>query len=253
MKRFISFTALVSGVALAISSAAQKDEFTTVLDGFQQSLAGQADLDPSVSDALGKLAANDQLDAGALTGLLRKLHPEFGEALRAAADDPAAGVAALEELANSQDPYLAAESSYYLARVLIGDERFEEALPHLEKIRTQWADKSLRAGESLYYQGVCNANMLQRTDAADNLNDFVEQYPDASPRLVGSAWDLIASIERVHRGSIDDVASHMEFSRRKLGLTDAGDVTQEVQGHIITMLDELIAMAEQQEQQQQPP
>ena len=44
----------------------------------------------------------------------------------------------------------------------------------------------------------------------------------------------------------------MEFSRRKLGLTDAGEVTQGVQGQIILMLDELIAMAEEQEKQQPP-
>ena len=147
---------------------------------------------------------------------------------------------------------MAAESSYYLSRVLIGEERFEEAIPHLENIRDQWGMQSLRAGEVLYYLGVCNANMLQRTEASDNLNDFVEQYPDASPRLVGSAWDLIASLERVHRGSIDDVATHMEFSRRKLGLEDAGENTQVVQGKIIEMLDELIARAEEQEKPPPP-
>ena len=252
MKRSSSLAAAVSALAIATTPAAQKDEFATVISGFKEALSSQTDLDASIQEELGGLSGEAEIKAGALTGVLRKMHPDFGEALRLAADDPTAGADALAVLAGSEDPYLAAESSYYLSRVLIAEEKFETALPHLKKIRNKWSDKSLRAGESLYYMGVCNANMLQRTDAADNLNDFVEQYPDASPRLVGSAWDLIASIERVHRGSIDDVASHMEFSRRKLGLTDAGDVTQEVQGHIIKMLDELIAMAEEQEKQQPP-
>ncbi len=253
MKRFLSSAALLSGIVLSTASAAQRDDFAKVLSGFGESIEAAPDVTPALRAEVARLRELENLEAGALTGLLRQRYPEFAEALRAAAGDPDAGVDALGKLAASDDPYLAAESSYYLSRVLIGEERFEEALPHLRRIRDQWAGESLRAGESLYYQGVCNANMLQRTAAADNLNDFVESYPDASPRLLGSAWDLIASIERVHRGSIDDVATHMEFSRRKLGLEDVGEPTQEVQGHIISMLDELIAMAEQQEQQQNPP
>ncbi len=249
MKRSSFLFAALPALALSTTNAAQKDEFATVISGFRDALA--PDADPALVEKLDGMS-DGRVEAGALTGVLRGLHPEFAEALRAAAEDPAEGIAKLETLAGSDDPYLAAEASFYLARVLIGEERFEDALPHLRKLRSDFADASLRTGESLYYQGVCNANMLQRTDASDNLNAFIDQYPDASPRLVGAAWDLMASLERVHRGSIGDVATHMEFSRRKLTLTDAGEVTQVVQGHIVTMLDELIAMAEEQEQQQPP-
>jgi hypothetical protein len=243
------FITLLLGASMLSASAAQKDEFSKVVSGFVDA-AGSAD---GLGATLQELKAAPNIEAGALTGALRQLHPQFAEALKVAASSADDGIAALEHLAGSDDPFLAAESSYYLSRVLIGEQRYEDALPHLKKIRADWSGQSLRTGESLYYQGVCNAHMLQRTAASDSLNDFVENYPDASPRLVGSAWDLIASMERVHRGSIDDVASHMEFSRRKLGLTDPGEVTQEVQGNIITMLDELIARAEEQEQQQQNP
>ena len=252
MKRLCPLAAVLVGLATGSATAAQKDHFPGVLEGFGKALAGQTDLDPALKEQFAEIQNNSELEAGGLTGMLRELHPEFGEALRAAADEPETGIDALGKLAASDDPFLAAESSYYLSRVLIGEERFEEALPHLKNIRDQWGMQSLRAGEVLYYLGVCNANMLQRTQASDNLNDFVEQYPDASPRLVGSAWDLIASLERVHRGSIDDVATHMEFSRRKLGLEDAGENTQVVQGKIIEMLDELIARAEEQEKPQPP-
>ena len=252
MKSLRPLAPLLLGLSASLSLAAQRDHFPLVLDSFGKMLEGNEEIDSTILDQFTELRANPELEAGALTGLLRELHPEFAEALRAAADDPEAGIDALGRLAASEDPFLAAESSYYVSRVLLGEERFEEAIPHLEKVRDQLSPQSLRAGEVLYYLGVCNANMLQRTEASDNLNDFVERYPDASPRLVGSAWDLIASLERVHRGSIDDVATHMEFSRRKLGLEDTGDKTQVVQGKIIEMLDELIKRAEEQEKQQPP-
>ena len=259
MKRLISYTVLAFGLAAGSSSAVQQDEFQAVTGSFLKELQAQAANDPAMELASRKLALKlDALqgaglvDASALTNSLRAIHPEFGDALKTAASDPTAGIELLGKLAESEDPFLAAEAGYYRSRLLIGAERFEEALPHLEKLRTDWSKASLRTGESLYYQGVCNANMLQRTAASDNLNGFVENYPNSSPRLLGAAWDLIASLERVHRGSIDDVASHMEFSRRKLGLTDAGEVTQGIQSRIVVMLDELIAMAEEQEKQQPP-
>lgn len=259
MKRLIFNTVCALGAALAVGAGAQIDEFRSISKAFLSEIEARGANDPVAEAAARKLTAKldainggGLVDAGALTSTLRAVHPEFAQALKIAADDPVAGIEVLGELTTSEDEFLAAEAGYYRARLLIGAERFEEALPDLQKLREDWSDSTLRAGESLYYQGVCNANMLQRTAAADNLNGFIEGYPDSSPRLIGAAWDLIASLERVHRGSIDDVASHMEFSRRRLGLTDAGEETQQVQGQIILMLDELIAMAEEQEKQQPP-
>lgn len=254
MKRIVPLAASIAGLlGFAVPGhAAPSNEFSKITGQFVEQALKAGDLDPDLRAQLDTLGGQRHLEAGALTASLRGIHPDFAEALKVAADDPSAGLAALEKLTAAEDQFLAAESSYYLSRMLIGEERFEEALPHLKKLRTEFAGQTLRSGESLYYQGLCNANMLQRTEAADNLNDFVENHPDASPRLLGAAWDLIVSLERVHRGSVDDVATHMEFSRRKLGLTDPGDTTQEVQTHIITMLDELIERAEEQEKQQPP-
>ena len=194
---------------MPLSQAVKLEEFKAVSGKFVQELETRAADDLAAQEALAKLEpklaeleGGGLVDAGALTGALRRIHPEFGEALKIAANDPVVGIEQLRGLAGGDDAYLASEAGYYTARLLIGQERFEEALPLLEKLRGDWKDSTLRSGESLYYQGVCNANMLQRTAAADNLNGFVENYPDASPRLVGAAWDLIASLERVHRGSL---------------------------------------------------
>ena len=103
---------------------------------------------------------------------------------------------------------------------------------------------SLRIGEAIYYQGVCESLTLQRDAASISLNDFVDLYPDAPQRLLDDAVDTIGRIENVLDGSIEDVADHMDFATNKLELVDSGERTQEVQDDVIAMLDELIKQAE---------
>ena len=192
------------------------------------------------NENLSDLLLKSEIESNSLTAPLRRVYPDFAEALKAASDEPSDGIDKLLKLSNSDNDFLASEASYYLARLLIGEGRYEESLPHLKKIRDQWRNETLRFGEVLYYQGLSYSNMLQRTAASDSLHDFVENHPNESPRLLGAALDIIASLERVNRGSIDDVASHMEFSRRKLDLKDVGENTQVAQFKIVEMLDELI-------------
>ena len=196
------------------------------------------------NENLSDLLLKSEIESNSLTAPLRRVYPDFAEALKAASDEPSDGIDKLLKLSNSDNDFLASEASYYLARLLIGEGRYEESLPHLKKIRDQWRNETLRFGEVLYYQGLSYSNMLQRTAASDSLHDFVENHPNESPRLLGAALDIIASLERVNRGSIDDVASHMEFSRRKLDLKDVGENTQVAQFKIVEMLDELIKRGE---------
>ena len=233
--------------------AAQSESSVKVVESFVEYHSSNEDFTEGARSGIADFSNRDKIEAGALTPFLRDLYPDFADALRVAGDDPGKGIKALDLISKERDPFLAAEGSYYLSRVLISEGLFEQALPHLAKIRNDWSEHSLRAGESLYYQGVCYSNMLQRTAASDALNEFIEGYPDSSPRLIGAAKDLIASLERVHRGSIDDVAGHMEFSRRKLDLTEVGERTQIAQSKIVEMLDELIEMAEEQEKPPPPP
>ena len=205
------------------------------------------ELFPNEKDALSTALQENLIESNALTAPLRRIYPDFAKELMSAADDTSVGIDQLSKLSNTEDNFLEAESLYYLSRLLIGEGRYEESLPNLEKIRIKLKNNTLRYGEVLYYKGLCYSNMLQRTAASDSLNDFVDNFPDESPRLIGAALDIIASLERVNRGSIDDVATHMEFSRRKLDLEDVGENTQVAQGKIVEMLDELIKRAEEQE------
>tara|TARA_Y100000766_G_scaffold86034_1_gene73043 strand:+ start:2007 stop:3068 length:1062 start_codon:yes stop_codon:yes gene_type:complete len=243
IRTFVVFQFLFQSFLSAVPEYSKKD----VLEYFlEKNSEKNSIVDKRINDLL---SDTDKADykSNALTEPLREMYPDFANALVKAADDPIEGIGILDKMINDDDVFLAAEASYFLSRLLISEGRYEEALPHLENIRSKWMNKSLRFGEALYYQGVCYSNMLQRTAASDALNDFVEKHTNESPRLLGAAVDIIASLERINRGSIDDVATHMEFSRRKLDIKDAGEETQFAQVRIVEMLDELIQRAEKQE------
>lgn len=244
-RNLIASCALV-GLAIATQVGAdQKDEAAAVLAGYRLALDGRGEIDPAILANLDSLVADGTTDPGALTEILRQLHPEFAKALAAASDSESdEGISLLEGLAESDNPYLAAESAYYLGRTLMSRQRNEEALPIFIKIQDDYFDYSLRIGESIFYQGVCESFTLQRDSASISLNDFVDLYPDAPERLLNEANDILARIENVLDGSIDDVADHMGYATNKLELVDSGEGTQGVQDDIIAMLDELIKQAE---------
>lgn len=244
-RNLIALAAFLGLAGTSHVGAAQKDEAADVLTGYQEVLKEREGLDPAILEKVAQLLAEETTDPGALTEILRKLHPEFAKALELAADtESEEGINQLKALAESDNPYLAAESAYYLGRTLMSRQRNEEALPIFIRIQDDFFDESLRIGESIYYQGICEALTLQRDAASISLNDFVDLYPDAPERLLADATDTIDRIENVLDGSIHDVADHMDFATNKLELVDAGERTQGVQDDIIAMLDELIEQAE---------
>jgi hypothetical protein len=184
--------------------------------------------------------------ASRLSAALRVLHPALDGALAKVSENPEA----LKGLANSADPYLAAESSFFLGREMMKRMKYEEVLPLMKRVNEDWAEKSPRAVESLYYQGVAENELLMRGEALESLSEFVEAAPKDS-RLAEMAYSLLETIQGRGPGSIGDVADHMGFSERRLENVDPGESTQVVQKKIVEMLDVLIERAEQKEEEQQ--
>src|SRR6185295_8850981 len=115
--------------------------------------------------------------------------------------------------------------AYFLARALLLDERFEDALPLLEDATGKYANKTARGGESLFLRGVAFGQLIQRKEAMECLKKFLDQYPDAPERMrVGAFRQLEA-----------------------LTLEDSGDATKDQQKKIIDILAKLIKEAEEKE------
>ncbi len=206
-----------------------------------------------------KLALEEAEGPARITAALRLMHPDFAKAVEAVTGTPLdKDMEPLKAFAEGEDPWLAAEASYYLARALGNLGRHEDAVPLMQAINEKFADTSARIPESHFYQGISLMNLLRRDDAADALNTFIDDYPKAPTRLRDQAMEAISTLESIEEGSIGDVADHMGLSGRRLGLEDSGKPTQSVQKKIVDMLEKLIEEAEkrekeqQQQQQQQP-
>ena len=81
-----------------------------------------------------------------------QVYPEYSKAVESSnADNIDEAVKLLSPLAASEDKFLAAEASFYLARTLMNGDRFEEAMPSLEKITGDMSKFTVHQGLSLIH------------------------------------------------------------------------------------------------------
>lgn len=185
----------------------------------------------------------------AVTRALVAVYPELSVALAKFADEETkAAIDMLKKLSQAADPYLAAHAEFYLARAYMVEEQYEEAVPLLDKLAgPAKSDKTLHAGESLFFKAICHEKLLERTEALVAFATFLRQNPDASERLIIGAELKVEELKLMADGSLWDVGERMDFSRRHLDLEKSGDPTQKQQTTIIAMLDKLIEEAEKKE------
>ncbi|MDA0812757.1 MAG: hypothetical protein O3C21_10255, partial [Verrucomicrobia bacterium] len=122
-----------------------------------------------------RTAAIEQLqsapDAQAVGKALRQLVPELDAAILEA--DAEKSIQALIKLTETGDPFLSAEAHYAIGRRLVADLKHEQALPVFQKVANELASHSLRAGESTYYLGVCQEEMLFKQEALGTFETMV--------------------------------------------------------------------------------
>lgn len=244
--------AVLLAAAPALAAVRTVEQETKIVDGFIEAVQGNKELDADQAkravDAASALKTEDEGRPIAITEGLRQIYPAFGEALKAVSEeDLSAAETSLADLTKSADPYLAADASYYHARVMLLQERYEEALPLLDSIEEKFADKSMRAGEALFLKGVAQSQMLKRKDAIVSLDRYLKENPNAPERMKIGAWRQLEQLKLIEEGTLSDVFAKMEFSRRRLALEDSGKPTQEEQRKIVAILEQLIKEAEEKE------
>ncbi len=244
--------AIVLAAAPALAAVRTVEQETKIVDGFIEAVKENkelaADQAQKAVDAAAALKTEEDGRPIAITEGLREIYPAFREALRAVSEENlAAAGTALADLTTSPDPYLAADASYFSARVMLLQERYEEALPLLDTIEAKFADKSMRSGEALFLQGVAQAQMLKRKDAIASLERYIEENPNAPERMKIGAWRQLEQLKLIEDGTLSDVFAKMEFSRRRLALEDSGAPTQTEQKKIVAILEQLIKEAEEKE------
>jgi len=190
----------------------------------------------------------DDSPGDAITEGLIAIYPNYGTAIDSSEDsDVTKASQLLTPLTESNDKFLAADASFFLARTLMNDEQFESALPLLGSLKKDFADHTLHTGTSDYFLGVAHAGMLENQKAIDSFVSFLESNQDAPERMRVSAWRQVQRLQKIKEGELDDVHQRMEYSRRRLGLEKTNDPTQGEQEKVVTMLTKLIKKAEKSE------
>lgn len=252
MKTTIAATTLLAISLLALSADADDKRADKIIDAFLTSIDKNDSLSEEVRTEVNKTVETLRKDeygrSAAIAEGLRIASSEFRAAIAAMEEDEIdAAIELLQPLKDVEDPFLAAEAAYFTARALIYQERYEESLPHLNKIIGKLADSSLSVGDALFLQGVAESEMLNRPAAINAFETFLEKHPEASERMRVGAWRQLEQLKQLEEGSIADVFDRMDFSRRRLVLGDSGERTQEEQDRIIDMLAKLIEQAEEAE------
>ena len=252
----ISLTAIVMLACLAGVAAAEpfkRPDDAAIRRAFAEHVRGSdayTDAQKQQVDALLARAADGDGADGAVTAGLSVLSPAFASAVTDLSRDRVDGaIRALGALTEADDPYLAANARYYLARAYTMEEQYEKALPLLQALTGPQRDRTQYAGEALFLRGVCETETLDRKQAIATLKDFIAQYPDASERMYIGAQHMVDELSFLEDGTIADVQDRMDYSRRRLDIAESGKRTQGEQEHIIRILDKLIEEAEQKENQ----
>ncbi len=252
---FLTSTRWVICVALAgILSCSFADRLHAanpdVLNSFKQHVAQLDSLTSDQKASVQKTFAElvDESGEDAVTESLMLMYPEYAKAVESAdAEDVETSLALLQPLTESADKYLSADSTFYLARSMMNEERYEQSLPLLKRIKNELEDYTLHGPGAQYFIGVAQAGMLQNKDAIDSFMEFLEFNPTAPERLRVSAWRQIQELQSIEEGKIEDVHQRMDFSRRRLQIADTGDSTQTEQDKIVKMLTKLIKEEEKKE------
>jgi tetratricopeptide (TPR) repeat protein len=239
-------------IALTTTSLAAAAEFSDRDSKVVESFVGHVDTLGEVTEEVRSNARTTvkelaEQPTDALTEGLAIIYPDYASAIEASYDDVEKSINLLIPMADSKDPFLAADANFYLARTLMNAERFEEALPRLEKLTRELVEFTVNQGDAQYYKGVAQAGMLQNQDAIQSFMEFLQFNPDAAERLRVSAWRQVQQLQAIEAGKLSDVYHHMDFSRRRLELTETGESTQREQDEIVKMLAALIKQQEKKE------
>jgi tetratricopeptide (TPR) repeat protein len=188
--------------------------------------------------------------------ILALMSPEFREALDGYDENGASpeNGAAMKKLTESADPYLHHNANLFLVRQLVELEELieaEERITEIFKDIDAYNTHAFGEPDLLYMLGYCQLHNLKHDEAKRTLEDFLIQFPDASPRFVVTAKQMLAELARRVPESIGEVADLMSFSHKRLAAADTGEQLQSAQLRVIELLDTLIEETEKQEQQQQ--
>lgn len=235
----ITCSCLMAVLMCSVSTAADS-HITKVVTSFLKHVESMESLDAKKKSSIKASVEKKQTSDGLTDGLI-EIYPEYSAAVESSdTENTDQAIKLLSPLADSKDKFLAADANFYLARTLMNSERFEEAMPRLEKLMGDMGAHSARQGSAQYFKAVAQAGLLKNQEAIESFMEFITKNPTAPERLRVSAWRQVQQLQSIKEGKLDDVYQRMDYSRRRLTQIETGDKTQEEQDKIIGMLTKMI-------------
>ncbi|MEM8885298.1 MAG: tetratricopeptide repeat protein [Planctomycetota bacterium] len=164
----------------------------------------------------------------------------LGERYAAAAD-------LYRKVATSDDQYVKAYATFRAGLADMNRERFEEASTAFNKALNEWGRYMGFDIECAFYIAVCHGQMREKEKAIVAATKFLEDYPDAPERYKRAMEQMKNELVQEWESPLYDLAGRMDHVGRQIERGKTGDETQGKQQEIVSILDELIKRAEQQE------
>jgi len=183
---------------------------------------------------------------------LLRLHPDYqradellqSERLGAAAER--FGV-----LRESKDDYVRAYATFRYGIAQMNRERYEEAAAAFTAVLNDHRKLSGCDVDAAFYLVVCLGQEREKEKAIAAANAFLKDYPDAPERYKMAMEQIKNELVQEWESPLYDLAGRMNHVARKIEGGETGDPTQEKQKEIVSIIEELIKRAEQQEGQGQ--
>lgn len=253
--------AVILGVSIGVAAQAAAPTSNSRIDRLNQAfLSHLAALGPEQSLAVETIRDGwrrmyrDESPESFVPDALAVLYPAYRDGLAAFdANRLEDAQRALEPLRGSRDRFLSANATYFVARALIEQGKFEEAEGYLRSLgddRQRLDEFTPYAPHIAFLQAFVEARNLKFEDAGQTLAALRERYADAPEAVQIGVRQMLLELERRETGTLDEVATVMDYVADRLTVVDVGDRVRKRQDQILDLLDKLIEEAEQREKGQ---
>ena len=143
------------------------------------------------------------------------------------------------------DPLMSANLRLVVARWLIGESLYDEALVQLDGLQPK---QVVDPASLLFCQAVVHHRLLQKDASLDAIDQLLVDEKRSPRRYVALARLMQQDIRDVSEDTLDHIARRMEDIERRLSLGRGGPRVREVEDGVIESLDKLIKKLEEQQQ-----
>ena len=155
------------------------------------------------------------------------------------------------EIAKDEDEYLKAYALFRYGLAEMNREEFETAIDSFTRVLNDYGRYVGCDIEAAYWLAVSLGQAREKEKAIVAAQRFLEDYPDAPERFRRSMEQMKNELVQEWESPLYDLSGRMSRVSKRIEGGDTGDKTQGEQKEIVSIIDELIRRAEQQEGQGQ--